>query len=477
MTFGIDPSTSSVCTISGSTVSFIGSGTCKVNANQAGSTEYEPAPQKQQSITVVGKAQTIEFTSTPPSPGVVGGTAYNVTASGGGSGNAVTFGIDPSTSSVCTISGSTVSFIGSGTCKVNANQAGNTEYEPAPQKQQSVTVVGKAQAIAFTSSAPTPATVGGPTYQVTATGGGSPNPVIFSIDPSTTSVCTISVSTVTFTGAGTCKIDANQGGTNEYESAPQAQQSVTVVGKPQAIEFTSTSPTAAVVGGPTYKVAATGGGSPNPVTFNIDPSTSSVCTISGSTVSFIGAGTCTIDANQAGNSEYEPAPQATQSFTVAAAPTVITVVPGPGPPPPPPPPGPKPSLGNSNFTAGASSFEPKTGRVIFIETITNPGTFSWLLTFPNGKFALSGRRCGAGLVRLGGKCRPAKIIFAMGSATVPAGVVIFKLRPSPAGLKALRNALRLGKGLRVTATFTFQSSLGGSPVSHTQKITDKLKKK
>jgi hypothetical protein len=40
--------------------------------------------------------------------------------------------------------------------------------------------------------------------------------------------------------------------------------------------------------------------------------------VSGSTVSFVGTGTCTLDANQAGNADYTAAPTATQSFTVVA---------------------------------------------------------------------------------------------------------------------------------------------------------------
>jgi hypothetical protein len=234
--------------------------------------------------------------------------------------------------------------------------------------------------------------------------------------------------------------------------------------KPQTIAFTSNAPNAANVGGPTYHVSA-GATSRLPVTLTIDASSHAVCTISGSTVSFIGAGTCTIDANQPGNGEqpgsgeyeeppfYSPAPTVRQSFAVTA--------------------------GNSNFTAGAKSFEPATGKVIFTEIITDPGTFSWLVTIPNGKFGVfaSSRKCKTGAVRLRGKCRPSKIVFSKGTATVPAGVIIFKLRPSVSALKALKNALRQKKGVLVTATFTFQSSRGGSPVSHTQKLTDKLKKK
>jgi hypothetical protein len=228
----------------------------------------------------------------------------------------------------------------------------------------------------------------------------------------------------------------------------------------QTITFTSAAPAPAIVGGPTYHVTAVAS-SHLAVTLTIDVSSSAVCTISGSTVSFIGVGRCTVDATQPGGGQFGPneyleplnPARAQQSFAVMAA--------------------------NSNFTAGVSSFDPKTGRVIFVERITDPGRFGWLLTVPNGKFGVfaSRRNCKAGLVRLGGRCRPSTVIFATGSAVVPAGVVIFKLRPSPSALKALKNALKQKKGLLVTATFTFQSARGGKPVSHTQTITDKLKKK
>jgi hypothetical protein len=117
--------------------------------------------------------------------------------------------------------------------------------------------------------------------------------------------------------------------------------------------------------------------------------------------------------------------------------------------------------------------------VIFTEIITDPGTFSWMITVPNGKFGTFASRgkCKVGFLRLGGKCRPSKIAFSYGSATVPAGVVIFKLRPSASALKVLKAALKQKKGVLVTATFTFQSSRGAGPVSHTQTLTDKLKKK
>ena len=93
--------------------------------------------------------------------------------------------------------------------------------------------------------------VGGPTYTPTAIGGGSGNPVIFSIDASATSVCSISITSgvVSFTGAGSCVIDANQAGNADFGPAPQVQQKFAVDRGAQAITFTSTAPTTAVVGG------------------------------------------------------------------------------------------------------------------------------------------------------------------------------------------------------------------------------------
>jgi PKD repeat protein len=136
---------------------------------------------------------------------------------------------------------------------------------------------------------------------------------------------------------------------------------------------------------------------------------------------------------------------------------------------------------NSAFVPGEATFDQATGSLTFTESVGDPGTFRWLLTFPNGRFgvfAASNHKCKAGFVRLGGKCRPSKIVFAKGSqAVAEPGAVTVKLKPSASALKALKNALKKKKGLPVTITLTFQSARGGSPVSHTQVMTFKLKRK
>ncbi|HXQ62350.1 MAG TPA: choice-of-anchor Q domain-containing protein [Acidimicrobiales bacterium] len=110
----------------------------------------------------------------------------------------------------------------------------------------------------------------------------------------------------------------------EARTTPCDIGAVDLVLIPQTIVFTSTPPSAAVVGGPIYSVSATGGGSGEPVTFAIDASAASVCAISGSTVTFIGEGTCVIDADQSGHAGYSAAAQAQQSFAVGPAAQAIT---------------------------------------------------------------------------------------------------------------------------------------------------------
>lgn len=79
--------------------------------------------------------QTVSFTSSPPSPARYGGT-YNPTASAS-SGLPVTISIDAS-STGCTLSAGTVTFENVGTCVLDAEQAGNDDFNPASAQQSFV---------------------------------------------------------------------------------------------------------------------------------------------------------------------------------------------------------------------------------------------------------------------------------------------------------------------------------------------------
>ena len=123
--------------------------------------------------------------------------------------------------------------------------------------------------------------------------------------------------------AGLHSMTAEYTGVAGYGPSSSGPLAQTVNKVAQVIAFTSIAPSSAVVGGPTYAVSAMGGASGNPVTFSSAAPT--VCTIVGSTVSFVGTGSCVIDANQAGNTNYDAASQVSQSFAVGKGTATIVL--------------------------------------------------------------------------------------------------------------------------------------------------------
>jgi hypothetical protein len=117
-----------------------------------------------------------------------------------------------------------------------------------------------AQTITFASTPPADATVNGPTYAVVANAT-SGLPVTLSIDPSSTSVCSLDNATVSFIAVGDCEIDANQAGDQNYAAAPEVQQAFHVGPNVQAI--TSASAVSGSVGKP-FSFTITTSGSPTP---------------------------------------------------------------------------------------------------------------------------------------------------------------------------------------------------------------------
>jgi PKD repeat protein len=134
---------------------------------------------------------------------------------------------------------------------------------------------------------------------------------------------------------------------------------------------------------------------------------------------------------------------------------------------------------NSSFVAKARA-NPRTGAITVTLSVANPGTLGWLGTFANGKFgvvASSVPKCKKGTIKLARRCRPATIVYARGSASVPAaGSASETFRPTVSARKALANARKHHKGLVVTLKLMFQSSLGGTPTSSSVSLTIKLKK-
>src|ERR1019366_5774054 len=243
---------------------------------------------------------------------VVGNNTYDVSLvvpSGGAVPSepvAVTDGVNPSCSAPLAASTATLY---TGSCTINSETLGLsvtaaynadlTDPNYLEATSNTLNVQGIGQTIAFTLSVPSSPMVGG-TYVVSATGGASGNPVTFSIDAASTSgACAISGSTVSLPRAGTCVVDPDQAGSTNYSTAPEVQQSFSVLAGSQFITFPLSVPSSPTVGG-TYVVSAIGGASGNPVTFSIGASwASGACAITGPTGSLTGVGVCVVDANQA----------------------------------------------------------------------------------------------------------------------------------------------------------------------------------
>jgi hypothetical protein len=310
-------STPDVCTVSGRTVTTMAARACIITASQPGNDRYAPARDVARSFLVERAAQTITFT--PPDSAAIGQPV--TLAASASSGLAVSYRTD--TPAVCTVSGSTVSPATVGICAITASQPGNGNYAAAPQVSQSFPVhrgtVGHGktrQAITFRR--PLATAVG---RRITlAASASSGLGVSFRSD--TPSVCTVSGAIVTATAAGTCAITASQPGNGNYAAARDVRRSFAVHARPhgdnngneasQAISFGQ--PSAAAVGQLVpLSASATSGLA---VSFSSD--TPAVCSVSGTIVTTVTAGTCAVTASQPGSARYLAAPDVTQSFQVHA---------------------------------------------------------------------------------------------------------------------------------------------------------------
>ncbi|MGA2352483.1 MAG: pectinesterase family protein [Terracidiphilus sp.] len=284
------------------------------------------------SLTVSQASQAITFTdSLPTSATYSAGLSYPISATGGLSGNPVTFSLTtvPATG-VATLSNGLLTITGAGTATIAANQAGNTDYSAAPQVTQSIQIGGASQAITFTDNLPVAATYhAGLSYPISATGGLSGNPVTFTLTTvPVTGVATLSNGLLTITGVGTATIAANQAAGAGYSAAPQVTQSIQINSGSQAITFTDSLPASVTYSSTilTYAISATGGLSGNPVTFTLTTvPTTGVATLSNGLLTITGVGTATIAANQAAGAGYSAAPQVMQSIQVTEAPSGVSL--------------------------------------------------------------------------------------------------------------------------------------------------------
>jgi hypothetical protein len=243
--FSIVSGPGSLSGTNGSTLTITGVGTIVVAANQAGNTSYAPATQVTESVVVNAAPQTIVFPA-PASPVNYGVSPITLAATGGASGNPVVFSVVSGPGSVSGTNGSMLTITGVGTVVVAANQAGNTLYAAGTQVTQSVVVNASPQSISFPAPA-SPVTYPVSPIALSATGGASGNPVVFSVVSGPGTVSGTNGTTLTITDAGTVVVAANQAGSSVYAAATQVTQSI-VVNPPAAAILISPKPGSQLAG-------------------------------------------------------------------------------------------------------------------------------------------------------------------------------------------------------------------------------------
>ena len=301
--------TPTVCTVSGNTVSLLIGGSCILQATQAGNALYGAALPVTQVVVVHLAHQSI--TVTP-----VTGTKYALSqlALSASSNSGLPVTLTSVTPAVCTLSGNTASFLTAGTCDIHANQAGNATYATAPLLAVGIDVHPIIQTINFT-------TVATPVYPLTkvtlsATATSWLNVSFASI---TTTVCTVSVKTLSLLTSGNCILHALQNGNPDYAAAPIVTQQVYVTPLSQTITWPTITGTRYAASQMTLTATASSG-----LTVAFVSTTPAVCTVAGATASLLASGTCILRATQAGNAIYAAAPVVQQSVVVHLAPQTIT---------------------------------------------------------------------------------------------------------------------------------------------------------
>ena len=296
-------SASGNCTLSGSTVHLSGAGSCTITASQAGDSNYNAAANVSQSFNIAKANQTITFNAL--SSRTFGDADFAVSATAS-SNLAVNF----SALGNCTVSGSTVHLSGAGSCTITASQAGDSNYNPATNVPQSFNIAKANQTITF--NALSSRTFGDADFAVSATASSN-----LAVSFSALGNCTVSGSTVHLSGAGSCTITASQAGDSNYNPATNVAQSFSIAKANQTITFGALANK--TFGDADFAVSAT-------ASSNLAVSFSALgnCTVSGSTVHITGAGSCTITASQAGDSNYNAAANVPQSFSIAKANETIT---------------------------------------------------------------------------------------------------------------------------------------------------------
>jgi alpha-tubulin suppressor-like RCC1 family protein/uncharacterized protein YjdB len=315
--FNYVSSNTSIATISGNTITIVGAGTLNIIAIQA-STETYTSRIITTSFQVNQANQTNEFNQITPSLSnfsiptkTFGNTPFAITPPTSNSSGQFTY--ISSDTSLATISGNTITILGAGTLTIIAIQQSTVNYTSG-----TITTsfqIAKATPSITGFSIPTK-TFGNTPFTIVDPSSNSTG--LFNYVSSNISIATISGNTITIVGAGTTTITASQEATTNYNSRTQTASFVVSKATPSISGFSIPTKT---YGDSPFTIVDPSSNSTG--LFNYVSSNTSIATISGNTITIIGAGTTTITASQEETTNYNSRTQ-TASFVVSKATPSIT---------------------------------------------------------------------------------------------------------------------------------------------------------
>lgn len=278
-------------------------GTATITATQAGTANYLAATLVTQILTVNKADQTIVWSNIPNK--TYGDADFALPAS---SNKGLTISYVSADPTIATVTGNMVSLKSSGTVNITANQAGNENYNPAANVTLPLSVGKSTQAITFADFPAYTYGAGAVKLSASLVSGAK-----ISYESSDNNVASLSNDTLKINGAGQCYITASASGNANYFTPAPVQKLLTVNKANQTILFDA-------ISDKTYGDAAFGlsavANTNLPVTFS--SSAPAKLIISGNNTTIAGAGSYTVTATQAGNSNYNVA-TATRTFNVAKA--------------------------------------------------------------------------------------------------------------------------------------------------------------
>lgn len=302
------------CTISNKTVTRDNPGFCYVRVNAMGDGVFESSLGIGTfAFTKLG--QTIVLTNTDQLDGLTAdniGDTVDLTTVATASSTLTVMATSLSTS-VCTISSMTLTLMSAGKCEIVFQQSGNGTYFAAADDTYTFNILRLEQASLTLIS--TSAVYGTP-LTLAASGGSGSGLFSFAVTDGLATGCALVGGNLISTSSGSCLVTITKAGDDSYLPKSTNPLLVEVARASQTIHVNLSTIQSVKIGSPPIDLApliATTSGS----SASLRANDTRVCSVTGSVLSVIEVGTCSLTASQDGTDNHEPAPDVVVSLTVA----------------------------------------------------------------------------------------------------------------------------------------------------------------